>query len=411
MNSDSENTKVLDTSKKNSYKKSNLIISAVYKSTAFENKVLAVALNNIEEAYEDKEGSLTVTMKAGKLKELMHTDGESIYNNLEKAARKMVSGRSVGFSDPDSGSFLYVPLITKAEYKNGEFSLRFPPEMKPMLKNMKNQYTVLNLETMLKFDSVYALRLYEVLKSKAYVPGKNANIFDNAKFKIEMSVAELKLELGVVNGELAKIKSVLTETGKEGRPDYEKAVEKAEEKMYDAYTNFRRRVLEVAVAEINLKTNMHIDWEPIRTGKGGKTTDIRFFVKFEEEKHEKEVEVKPVEEQDIDDFLDNVRETLSCKVKTAEARAISEAANYIFDDIIAADEYVQTKNYDDYVAYMIETVRNKWYKSETVIDKTKGKSKKKVIDVEPEEVKPVEGSKSMSLDAMRKAMFGDEYEE
>ena len=354
------------------YTKSNVLIGAVYKSTLLENKVMAISLNRIDEAFEDKEGSLISTISTAELRRVLGVTGNGIYNYLDEIAKRMTGGRTLGFSNPEENSFMYVPLITKAEYKNGEFSIRYAPEMKQYLKEMKNQYTVLSLNTMLKFESVYSFRLYELLKSQCYYP-KGVNRSDNDKYLVEMSLSELKLELGVVNGELAKIKSILMKTGENGKPDYDQAVEKAEEKMYKDYAKFRVKCLQVAVNEINEKTEMQIEFSAIRSGRGGKTTGIRFIVEVDEKKLAQIRSENNIQDSDVvderkldeDDFADLVRETVSAKIKTSEAKSIAKASNYNIEEIRMADEYVMNQDYEDYVAYMLTTIKNKYYEEKT----------------------------------------------
>lgn len=389
MNSEKSIEKnIIQVDEHSDYKKSQFIISSVYKSTLVENRVLAVALSRIENAYEDREGSIIVELDSTALKKEFNLKGRSIYENLEMASRKLVGGRTIGFSDPENDRFEYVPLLTKASYENGKFILRFAPEMKKYLKDLKGNFTILNLETMLSFESVYSFRLYEILKSKAYAP-KGKSVTDETKFLIEMSVSELKLELGVVNAEMAKVKAILLET-KNGVPDYDKAVEKAEEKMYNRYSKFKSDCIDKAIKEINEKTEMFVECEPVRTGRGGKTTSLKFYVSFPKKgasEIEDIVDEKPMDE---DDFIDALREVLSEKLKTSELRTIAKAAEYKMDVVVQADRYVQKHEYKEYAAYMVSCIQKKWYETDNIIDKTKKKKPSRaVVDVQDHEIKPL----------------------
>lgn len=353
------------------YKKSRFLISTVYKSTLMENRVLALAFSNIDKAYEDKEGSIIVEMNTNYIKDKFGITGRSIYNNLDNVASRLMYGRSIGFSDPQKCSFSYVPLITKASYEEGVFTLRFPPEMKQYIKDLQGNFTLLSLETMLSFDSVYSFRLYEILKSKAYMD-KGHSQSDYKGFKIQMSVSELKLELGVVNSELEKVRRVLLNT-KNGVPDYDKAVEVADEKMYSRYNKFKEVCITPAVEEINSKTDMNVTFEPVRVGKGGKTKALIFYVEFNKASDKDEiVEVKKPNE---DDFIDNMFNVISKKIKISEARILAQIAGYNLDTIVKADEYVMKKKYDDYAAYMVETIKNKWYEQYYEVKEPKIKQK------------------------------------
>ena len=379
-----DQSEITDLTYTDDYKKSNILISSLYKSTINENKVLAIALNKIENAYEDKEGSLIVSVHGTDLKKILNLSGNSLYSSLLKIAQRMTGGRTIGISDPENNRFMYVPLITKAEYDNGKFSLRFAPEMKKYLKSLESHYTILSLTTMLNFKSVYSLRLYEIIKSKCYTP-KWKSITDNNKYKIDMSLPELKLEMGVVNAELAKTKAILMDTGANGRPDFEKAVKTAEEKMYSDWYTFRKKCLDVAVKEINETTEMTLTYEKARGGLGGKVQGVTFYVTIEKEKLERmeeESEFLEVYENE-DDLLDAImQKAVSEPIKISEARLLAKAANNNVMEIYKADRYIQglKKRPDNYIAYMQDAIKHKYYEP-----KAKGQTKKPLTKQEMED--------------------------
>ena len=65
------------------YVKSNFLIGAKYKSSLLENKVMAISLNKIKDAEEDKEGTLIVRLKASELKKLLDSKSGSFYSQLD----------------------------------------------------------------------------------------------------------------------------------------------------------------------------------------------------------------------------------------------------------------------------------------------------------------------------------------
>lgn len=345
------------------YQKSNVLIGAVYKSTLLENKIMAISLNRIDKAYEDKEGSLILNFKVSELKQVLNIKGGSIYTHLNDVAKRMTGGRTIGFSDPEKQTFMYVPLITKAEFGNGEFSIRYAPEMKQYLKDMKKQYTLLSLKTMLKFDSVYSFRLYELLKAQCYYP-RGTMPLEKDRFIIELDLSQLKFELGVINGELNKTKTILMKTGESGKPDYNLAEEKAEEQMYRDYSRFREKCLDVAIKEINAKTEMFIDYDTVKSGRGGKVVGIRFSVRVDEEKlkengdFEKKIELT---EEEIDEFVDRVMDITTEKIKVGEAKSIAKAAGYDIDVVQKACDYVEYMDYDNYVPYLLTVIKERYY--------------------------------------------------
>ena len=359
---DSIDERLIAVSDKDKYRKSNFLISSVYKSSLTENRVLAVMLNHIDDSYEDKGGNIVCTIKASELKKILNVKGNGVYDRLSEVAKRMAGGRAIGYSDPEKQTFAYAPLIVLCAMQDGEFTCKFNGAMRKYLKSMKNQYTELNLSTMLSLSSVYAFRLYELLRSACYYP-KGVNVFENDVFKVEMNLSELKLEMGVVNGELERTKAILSKTGENGTPDYDRAVERSEEKMYDKYSKFRERCLEPAVNEISEKTEMQVKFEPMRTGRGGKTTGIRFYVRM----NRTETEYTETHYDNEDDLIDAIREKIDVSIKTSEARAIADAANGNVNIIAAAAEYTRKQNPDNFVAYLIDTIKNGYYKDGRVV--------------------------------------------
>ncbi len=333
------------------YAKSNFVISSVYKSTLLENQMLAIALSDISKAIEDKEGSLIINLNVADIKRMLNKTGNSIYENLEKTAVGLVSGRTVGIINPEKRSFSYVSLITKAEYNRGIFSIRFAPEMKSFLKGLEKNYTILNRNFMLNFASVYSLRLYELLKSRCYYYKNKRKEEREDIFNYKISLSELKFKMGVINGDDPKIIKYLEKTGKLGEPDYDGAEELAKSNMYSRFGDFKLECLDPAINEINNKTDLHVTYKTERTGRGGKTTGLNFQIKLEKVKIEDAIKEENKSFSD-DDFIDYMLDKLKKRIKISDIRKIAEVsgkdAGLVFEaeekikdiDNLIPDEYV-----------------------------------------------------------------------
>ena len=344
------------------YSKGNALISAKYKSTITENKLLNCAIANVKNGEVDSEGSVIVRMSRSQLSKLMGWKAGTYFSNLDKTA-EMLSGRVMGYSNPETESFEYVPLITKAKYENNELTIRFAPEMKDKLIQLTNNFTVLDLGVITSFKSNYSLRLYEILKSKAYIP-KGETAIDSNKIRVDIDVAELKFEMGTINIEVGGVKKTLIETSKNnlnGTPDYNKALEKVKEQTNDDWRHFKRTI-DKAVDEINEKTELNVSYEPsAREGKGGRIKSLYFYIdktpvtlrkddKVEEDK-------TPLMEYNEDDLVDEVLD-LACeieRIKVSECRAIIKAAGYDLEKVRVAHEAArqQREFKTSYTAFMI----------------------------------------------------------
>ncbi|WP_195336939.1 replication initiation protein [Paraclostridium bifermentans] len=111
------------------------------------------------------------------------------------------------------------------------------------VQSLDRNFTGLKLETLYSFKSFYAMRIYELIKQ-----------WSNTKKEIIFEPAKLKELLGV-----------------DKTPSYKN------------YTNFRKKVIEKAIDEINDKSELEI--EVIHDKKGGKSVkEIKFIIKNYKEK-------------------------------------------------------------------------------------------------------------------------------
>ncbi|WP_027203883.1 replication initiation protein [Butyrivibrio fibrisolvens] len=371
--------------KGDNYKKSNFLITSKYKSSILENKILSIALANADDIHEESEG-LVYEIAVSDLKRKMNISKSygSFYDKLDDAAKSM-TGRTIGTSNKKNRTFDYISVVTRATSKDGIFRIIFNPALKDNIIDIKDKFTVLKLSTMLSFKSSYSLRLYELLKDElqeikwqqdrdAITLGKKNTYRQENLFKYETSIglAELKLEMGVVNAELDKVKRVLQ--GK--NPDYEKAVASSPEQIFKSWSDFRRRVLEKATEEINEKTDLHVDFEADKAGRGGKVVGVTFIITDSKSYKNSNAGIKTessdvfmddlgdpyiveAEELDIDDLIDKVRMIISENLKTKEIKSILQAADNDISKIKEAYELAcKQSEIENLVGWMISAIKN-----------------------------------------------------
>ena len=116
--------------------------------------------------------------------------------------------------------WIKIPWVTRCEYNSDiGVAIKLNDELKPFLINLKDHYTQYTLDSILVMKSVYAIRIYELLQSEIMT-----RILPRAGTDIELSVETLKECCG------------------------------CESKAYNTFSNFRNRVIDIAVKEINEKT-------------------------------------------------------------------------------------------------------------------------------------------------------------
>ncbi len=347
------------------YRKNNFLIGSAYKSTLLENKIMAVALANIKNARIEEDGTVVSVIRAKDMIRLMNANRGSFYTQLESTANSMRS-HSIGMRDPEKGYFDYITLITRTTYEDGDFRIEWNRHLKPYLKDISTPFTVLNINTMLSFKTVYSFRLYEILKSQAFKSKYKSTKVEN-EFIIEYSIAELKLHLGVVNAEEPGVQKALK---KQREPNFEKAVEVAQDRMYETWKDFRTKVLDVACKEISEKTDMNISYEPIKSGRGQRVRAINFFVRYKKDS-------EPPEDKDkgkgtSSSVPDAVKFEVVAKVarlikeilSTDDILAICEAASYEYEKIEKIYELAQdSEKINSLVGFMISGIKNDYKKT------------------------------------------------
>lgn len=337
------------------FQKSNFLISAKYRSTLLENKLLMLGLANIKK---NDQGELVTEMRASYLRQMIQ-DGKkngSFYDQLYDTSLRMTSRQ---FVIQDENGFDIFHLTPRAKYEkgNGIFTIYWEKGLEQYLYMVKKNYTNLSIGTFMKFKSVFSFRLYEILKSKMYVPKYyDKDVAVNDFFKIEMSIAELKLDMGAVDASEPNVQRILTPKNYYGeQPDYEKAVSIAKSKNYEGWHQFKTCCLDKGIAEINEKTDIDVSYDTIRSGRGGKVTDVIFYVsKTDTPKKQKELS-----EDEKMDFYYSVADIIDERLKLKDLSAIAEASGYDMKKIKRAYEYAKSSptDKDNLVGYLIAAIK------------------------------------------------------
>lgn len=129
--------------------------------------------------------------------------------------------------------------VSTAKYDGeGTLTLRLSDEIKPYVLELEKWFTQYQLKNILEFSSYYAIRLYELLKCR---DGENKN----TKLELEFSVTELRVCFDC-------------------------------EKKYKLFADFKRKVIDIAVREINEKSDIWVRPTYKKTGRA--ITSIIFEV-------------------------------------------------------------------------------------------------------------------------------------
>ena len=163
----------------------------------------------------------TYTCKITDLADFLGVDSSNLYRDVrsicESAMRSVVY---IGTGNPRSPWELIHWLDTARYDGNGTLTLRLSDELKPYVLELESWFTQYKLKNILALNSYYAIRLYEVIKCE---DGRTGGY----QSELVLDLEDLRRCLGC-------------------------------EKKYTAFKDFRKRVIEIAVREINEKTDIFI---------------------------------------------------------------------------------------------------------------------------------------------------------
>lgn len=141
-------------------KRSNAMNEARYKLSMQEQRLILTIASMIKD--EDTHAT-EYSMTAKELSKLWGISLEQTYKEAD-AITEELHKRTLVIRDTKAKYFRKSNWIHRSEYKNGVLTMRMHEDLAPHLFQLKKAFTVLQLETVLKLKSVYAIRIYELLK-------------------------------------------------------------------------------------------------------------------------------------------------------------------------------------------------------------------------------------------------------
>lgn len=374
-------------------KKSNNLIQSLGKTTLLSNKVLLTSLLKIEERngvpdsekeyyrrLEKASGTdftqgLVAEFKNSDLRNVMGNKSGSYYANImelmdptnEKSLRHQWI---IMVKNPEDGLYGSTDVITSTLYddKNGKLYIKFSnePKIKKELYELKNNYTLLDYNLMMRFKSIYSYRIYELLMSRI---GREDGIYKEKRdeYIFTYDISELKYLLGILDPYINKdVRLALSEP----YPDFEKIETMiSDEHVMPRYNDLKKYTLEKAKKEIDEITDFIFDYSPVRNGRGGKVVSVDLImkrkVKINTEKKNAEKSNLTLEEQD--QFLDELCDIIAYPLKVKDLRAIAEAAAYDMEKVKKAYSVLQNTSAEvtNITGYLIKAIKDDY----TVITK------------------------------------------
>ncbi len=164
----------------------------------------------------------TYTCRITDLAKFFNIPKNNLYRDIEKICETALKSLVyIGTGNPKQ-PWKRFHWVSSAEYDGeGNLTLRLSDEIKPYVLELDKWFTQYQLKNILEFNSYYAIRLYEILKCED-------GATRNSRSEIEFEIDELRKYMDC-------------------------------EKKYKLFADFKRKVIEVAVREINEKSDIYLE--------------------------------------------------------------------------------------------------------------------------------------------------------
>jgi plasmid replication initiation protein len=171
-------------------RQSNSLINASYRiASVGEGRLIRTLIAQISPSDEDFK---LYRVSVSDFARLFDITGQSAYEQIKKAADELVS-RKIRIEKGES--WLIMNWLSSAEYVQGSgyVEFRFEQKLKPYLLQLKGYFTQYQLENIVTFKSSYSIRLYELLKTeqfKAKHYGQFKKVFEYSEIRAMMGMNE-----------------------------------------------------------------------------------------------------------------------------------------------------------------------------------------------------------------------------
>ena len=183
-------------------------------------------------------------------------DEEDTNHVRVKDALLRMSRKIFQYEDEEIWKAIPLILLPKIEKYNSIIKFRLHEDIYDALLNFSKGYKKYELQTLFQFESVYAMRFYE--------------LFYNQRTPLTYSIENLKLMFGV-------------------------------EKKYSLTADFIRRVIEAAKRELDAKSQYSFEYTPLKSGR--KITSIKFYPITHPQNVNEEFETERLKKQISPGFL------------------------------------------------------------------------------------------------------------
>lgn len=217
--------------------KDNALINASYSLELTEQRIILLAILKARENKTPHNQELIVTAQSYITAFNVHRN--TAYKTLKTACDNLFDRRFSYQRYSDKGKVeqvksRWVQSVVYAE-SDSYIKIKFADEVLPLITMLEKHFTSYELQQVASLKSIHAIRLYELLIQYRTVG------------KLEISLSDLRLKLGIADGK------------------------------YPTMNNFKARVLDVGIQQINEHSDIIVKYEQVKTGRN--ITGFKFSFK------------------------------------------------------------------------------------------------------------------------------------
>ena len=214
----------------------NVVAEARYDMPLVSQKLFIEALSRVDI---DRDDFSVIRIGLSEFAKRNNVNKDYLYREKENITSKTLTAQ-IMIKDLDTDSYTQKNLFSQCSYKDGQFIFEFSEKMKPYFLDIYSKggyYFKFIKEYISRFKCKYTMKLYLLCQSNLYKCQRNQ--------EVSFSLDTLKSFYDIKGGK------------------------------YSSYRNFNERVLKPAFEEINEKTDLNVEYIPVRTS--GRNIDKIIF--------------------------------------------------------------------------------------------------------------------------------------
>ena len=307
----------------------NKLIESRYRLSLQEKRVVLWIISKIKP---DDDDFTKHTISIRDFQKITGVSGNNMHKEIAKITMSLIQ-RGLSIRDLENDTLFQVSWLNSAyyHYQEGLVELKIAQELKPYLLQLREQFTVVSLSDVMGLQSMYAVRIFELLKQ-----------YESLGFR-EITLSDLRECCGISLSH------------------------------YKKFSHIKEKVLEAAKKEINEKTDLFIRYEGVKTSR--KITSIRFSIQknpeykktaFEKSQQEKAITLQR-EFRSVSALIEKIMEYGFSK-QTAKKFIQSDVEENIINAIKAVDIQVNRGNVKNPKAMLKTAIEERW-KPDTFLSK------------------------------------------